>query len=86
MLRVWIILGLVLLVGILIGLWLATRARRAARGGDSGYRSDSARRSRPAPRGPDDDAEFLRGINIDPETGPSAGPDADPDPRNGDRT
>lgn len=58
MLRVWIVFALVLVVGIVIGVWLASRARRKAAG--------NAAKSRTI--GPDDDATFLRSINIDPES------------------
>jgi len=53
MLRVWIVLALVLLIGVVIGVWLSARARR---------------RANTRTLGPDDDAQFLRSINIDPDS------------------
>jgi hypothetical protein len=53
MLRVWIIVGVILLIGVALGLWLAARARRAEAA--EGRRSIA----------PDDDPDFLRGLNPD---------------------
>jgi hypothetical protein len=55
MLRIWIVFGLILLIGVALGLWLAARARRA--------NSKAAGQARAI--GPDDDPEFLRGLNPD---------------------
>lgn len=53
MLRVWIIVGVVLLIGVALGLWLAARARR----------NEAQERKRNI--APDDDPDFLRGLNSD---------------------
>lgn len=74
MLRVWIFVGIVLLIGVLLGIWLANRNRRRSAGGAGAVRPTGA----PRPTGPDDDAQFLRSINIDPES--LAEKDDDPDP------
>lgn len=49
----WIIIGVVLLIGVALGLWLAARARRA----------EANERKRNI--APDDDPDFLRGLNTD---------------------
>lgn len=59
MLRIWIMVGIVLVVGLSLGLWISSHFRRK-------NSSSSASRSRVS--SPDDDAEFLRSINIDPES------------------
>ena len=64
MLRVWIFIGVILLIGVLLGIWLANRNRRRAAGGAGAVRPARA----PRPTGPDDDAQFLRSINIDPDS------------------
>jgi uncharacterized membrane-anchored protein YhcB (DUF1043 family) len=53
MLRVWIVIGIVLLIGVALGLWLAARARR--------NEAQERRRS----SAPDDDIDFLRGLDPD---------------------
>ena len=53
MLRVWIIVGVVLLIGVALGLWLAARTRR----------NEAQERKRNI--APDDDPDFLRGLNSD---------------------
>jgi hypothetical protein len=74
MLRVWIFVGIILLIGVLLGIWLANRNRRRSAGGAGPVRPTGG----PRPTGPDDDAQFLRSINIDPES--LAEKDDDPDP------
>lgn len=62
MLRVWIVLGLVLLIGVALGLWLAARARRREQSSGDSRGSGGTRRG---PSAPDDDPDFLRGLGKD---------------------
>jgi len=80
MLRVWIFVGIILLIGVLLGIWLANRNRRRSAGGAGPVRAAGA----PRPSGPDDDAQFLRSINIDPDSLTRS--QDDPDPREPDAT
>lgn len=81
--RVWVFVAIILLIGVLLGIWLATRARQREAG--SASRSASSRSGASRPTGPDDDAQFLRSINIDPDTVADEPEHPEPDKPEGDK-